>query len=216
MPAQDTEQCRLQQGAESLGISLDDQQARLLLEYLDEMVRWNRAYNLTAVRDRDQMVPRHLLDSLAISPWIAGTELLDVGAGAGLPGIPLAIARPQLKVTLLDSNGKKVRFMRHVARTLRIENFDAVHERVESFEPGRTFAQLVARAFAPTQKLLQLVARLVAPGGQVVAMKGPSELEPSSPHDAFEFERRVDLDVPGQPKGRHLMIYRRKQVWEES
>lgn len=170
-------------------------------------MEWNRAYNLTAVRDPSEMVVRHLLDSAAIAPWIKGTSLLDVGAGAGLPGIPLAILDPALKVTLLDSNGKKVRFMRHSARTLSIDNVTVVQERLESFGGG-PFDAVTARAFADPARLLAGVRDACRNGGRVYPMIGRRP-DPLPQAAGYEFERCVELDVPGLEGERHLLIYRK-------
>ncbi len=123
-------------------------QEQMLLEYLVQLEHWNKAYNLTAVRDPVEMVTRHLLDSLSVAPFIAGGRLLDAGTGAGLPGIPLAVARPALEVTLLDSSGKRVRFLNHVRRQLGLENIHPVQERLESFAPDQPFDVIISRAFS--------------------------------------------------------------------
>jgi 16S rRNA (guanine527-N7)-methyltransferase len=137
----------LQAGLDQLpAASLDTQQAGRLLAYLRLLHRWNQTYNLTSVRNPGEMISRHLLDSLSVLPWISGLRLLDAGTGAGLPGIPLAIARPGLEVTVLDSGGKKVRFLNHVVRELRLENVRPVQARLESFEPVDTYDAIISRA----------------------------------------------------------------------
>lgn len=192
---------------------LDLDPARLrapLLAYRDELVRWNGAYNLTAVRDPAQMVTRHLLDSLALLPALNGlrvTRLLDVGSGAGLPGIPLALARPDWHVTLLDSNGKKARFLRHAVRTLHLANAEVVEGRVEDHAPQAPYDAIVSRAFAALGEFLDATAALLAPGGHWLAMKGRvADNELASIPSSVCAPRVVRLQVPGLEEERHLVI----------
>ena len=166
-----------------------------LLDYLRLLEKWNKAYNLTAVREMDAMVTRHLLDSLAISPWISGKRLLDVGAGAGFPGIPLALARPELQVTLLDSNGKKTRFMQEVKRVLPLDNIEIVQNRVENYRPELPFDTVTSRAFSELAQMISLTKHLIATPGRWVAMKGRfPEAELTAIHHAFEIKT---YSVPG-------------------
>jgi 16S rRNA (guanine527-N7)-methyltransferase len=195
---------RLSSGLDALGLTLDDDRQTALLAYLAELQRWNRSYNLTAVRDPLDMVTRHLLDSLAVLPWIGDGPLLDAGTGAGLPGVPLAIARPRVQVILLDSAGKKVRFLNHVRRVLRLENTQPVQARLESFTPAAPVATVISRAFAGLADFAA-AARHVAP--RLLAMKGRA---PQSEIDALPEYVRVEaveeLDVPGLQEDRHLVI----------
>lgn len=202
---------RLGAGLESLGVAADATCRQRLLDYLAELADWNRAFNLTAVRDPEQMVVRHLLDSAAVAPWLAAGELLDVGAGAGLPGIPLAILEPERPVALLDANGKKARFMRHAIRALGLGNARVLEERFEDCSAG-PFPAIIARAFAEPAALLAGAKRLSAPGGAVLAMVGRLPV-PIPRGEGFEHERSVALEVPGLDAQRHLLIYRR---WPES
>lgn len=178
-----------------------------MLAYLDLLSRWNQTYNLTAVRDLLEMVPRHLLDSLSVLPWVGEGRLLDVGAGAGLPGIPLAIARPALEVTLVDSAGKKVRFMRHVQRALGLENIEPLHVRVESLQPAVAFDSVISRAFTSLAEFAASVRHLAGPGTRLLAMKG---LRPDA--EIGELPAWLSLDavqelrVPGLHEQRHLVI----------
>lgn len=184
-----------------------------LLRYLAELEKWNHAYNLTAIRDSKQMVTRHLLDSLALLPVLDGlladgATLLDVGAGAGLPCIPLAIARPQWQITGLDSVGKKARFMRHAGRTLGLANF-AVHEgRVEALS-APPFTAITSRAFASLAEFFALTTPLLASNGYWVAMKGkltPEEMQAIPANIAIL--STPSLRVPGVEESRHAVIAR--------
>lgn len=142
------------------------------LDYLKLLYKWNRAYNLTAVRDIESMVTRHILDSLAILPWVKGPRLLDVGSGAGFPGIPLAIAMPNLQIVLLDSNGKKTRFLQEAKRSLALSNVEIVQSRVENYHPSQAFDTVTSRAFSELQQLLKWTHHLIATDGIWLAMKG--------------------------------------------
>ncbi|WP_131793425.1 16S rRNA (guanine(527)-N(7))-methyltransferase RsmG [Legionella brunensis] len=159
----------LNQGLIELGIEADS--ARLL-HYLFLLDKWNRSYNLTAIRDLDTVVTRHILDSLAITPWLHGTRILDVGSGAGLPGIPLAIYNPQLQIVLLDSNGKKIRFLQEVKRVLALDNVEIVQSRVENYHPSQGFDTVTSRAFSDLAQMLKWTYHLIGANGIWLAMKG--------------------------------------------
>jgi len=146
-----------------------------LMNYLRLLDKWNRAYNLTAIRDLPSMISKHVLDSLAIAPWIKpieGTRLLDVGSGAGLPGIPLAIAHPELQVTLLDSNGKKIRFLQEAKRILKLDNIEIKQTRVESYHPNQGFDTVTSRAFSDLSQMISWTKHLLTDTGKWLAMKG--------------------------------------------
>ncbi|MDN6180249.1 MAG: 16S rRNA (guanine(527)-N(7))-methyltransferase RsmG [Halomonas subglaciescola] len=197
---------RLDDGLEALGIAANNEQRRRLLGLVALLHKWNRAYNLTAVRDIKEMVSRHVLDSAAVVPFIRPTTLLDVGAGPGFPGLVLAILIPDLKVTLLDSNGKKVRFQRQAIMELGLDNVAAEQVRVESFEAGG-FDQVISRAFASLADFISLTRQLPALGGRWLAMKGPGaddELEalPAS----VVLAQRHRLEVPFATAERQLLI----------
>lgn len=160
------------EGSERLGISLTAEAVARLVAYLALLERWNRAYNLTAVRDPEAMVIRHLLDSLSILPWVEGPRVLDVGSGAGLPGIPLAVARPNCQFCLLDSNGKRTRFLTQVAAELQLTHVDVVRGRVEDYRPAVLFNSVVSRAFATLADMVADAGRLCVPNGRLLAMKG--------------------------------------------
>lgn len=198
---------RLREGAHQLGVQLPRGAEARLLAYLRLLEKWNRAYNLTAVRDLDDMVTRHLLDSLAIAPHVRGPQVLDIGTGAGLPGIPLAIALPQLDFTLLDSNSKKTRFVIQAAAELGLTNVRVVHARVEDYRPREPYATLIARAFASIPAMLAACAHLCAPGGRILAMKGKFPEEELAALPAGWRVAAVErLAIPGLQAARHLVI----------
>jgi 16S rRNA (guanine527-N7)-methyltransferase len=189
-----------------VALRLDPALAAPLLRYLGELVLWNKTYNLTSVRDPAEMVTRHLLDSLVVLPHVEG-RTIDVGSGAGLPGIPLALARPALPVTLLDSNGKKARFLRHAQRTLPLGNVDVVEARSEAFVPPARFDTVITRAFGSLREFLEQTAALGADRGRWLAMKGKldrKELADVPP--GFRVEQEIQLQVPGLDEQRHLII----------
>jgi len=182
-----------------------------LLDYLALLQRWNRTYNLTAVRDPQEMVTRHLLDSLTLVPFLEGLDsLADLGTGAGLPGIPLALALPALRVILVEANGKKVRFLREVARTLQLDNLDIVHSRIEAFHPPAPVAAITARALGTLTGILALGGHLLAPHGRLLAMKASAfhdEIAALPP--AWQVQAIHPLTVPGLHGTRHLVIVTR-------
>ena len=159
-------------GAEQMDLSLSDQQTDQLLSYLELMTKWNKTYNLSAIRDPQLVVKKHLLDSLSILPYINNDPLLDVGAGAGLPGIVLAIMKPTLSISVLDSVGKKCRFMQFVKTQLQLDNLSVINERVEVFRPQTCFGQITSRAFAEVDKTLKLTQHLLCDNGRYLLMKG--------------------------------------------
>lgn len=200
---------RLDTGLAALGVEVDATARERLLALLALLHKWNRAYNLTAVRDPEQMVTRHLLDSASIAAAVRGPTLLDVGAGAGLPGLVLAILDPRLAVTMLDGNGKKVRFQRQAVLELGLDNVTPVQARVETFEHDG-FDQIVSRAFADLATFLTLTGPLLAEGGEWLAMKGRDvETELAAlPSEVTLVENRR-LTVPGDEAQRVLVRLRR-------
>jgi 16S rRNA (guanine527-N7)-methyltransferase len=194
-------------GIAALGVALGGAQRARLEQYLLLLEKWNRVYNLTAIRDRERMITHHVLDSLAILPHVRGPRVLDVGSGAGLPGIPLAVASPALQVTLLDSNHKKAAFMRQAIGELGLANASVVAERVESWRTEARFDTIVSRAFAELGEFVTPCARLLAPGGIFVAMKGVHPHEEIERLPAgFRLERVIRLEVPGLDGERHLVV----------
>nr|WP_242472504.1 16S rRNA (guanine(527)-N(7))-methyltransferase RsmG [Ectothiorhodospira mobilis] len=195
------------EGLDALG--LDAALAPPLMAYLGLLLRWNRAYNLTAVRDPVDMVTLHLLDSLAVLPHVQGPRLLDVGSGAGLPGIPLAIARPELRITLLDAVAKKVRFLRQAALELGLGHLEPVHARVETYPGQQGFDTVISRAFAATGTFVRLAGPLCAPGGRLLAMKGRDADDDAAALPAgWGVAATHPLRVPGLPAARHLVEIR--------
>ena len=197
----------LRRGLLALGVGLSEEQVERLERYLALLEKWNRVYNLTAIREPERMVTHHVLDSLAILPHVRGPRVLDVGSGAGLPGIPLAIAAPALAVTLLDSNHKKAAFLQQAVGDLRLTNATIVAERVESWRTETRFDTIVSRAFADLGEFVAAAARLLAPGGTIAAMKGVH------PHDeierlpaGFRVREVVKLDVPLLDAERHVVL----------
>jgi 16S rRNA (guanine527-N7)-methyltransferase len=196
----------LQQGLHDMNLDLAVPAREKLLIFLELLEKWNRVYNLTAVRDPEQMVPRHLLDSLSVLPHLHGARVLDIGTGAGLPGIPLALARPDLEFTLLDSNAKKTRFATQAMHELGLKNITIVQERVEKFHPAAKFDTLIARAFASIPDMLAASRHLCAPHGRFLVMKGvfPQE-ELAAVIDGYQAEVKA-LRIPGLDAARHLVI----------
>jgi len=211
MADRDSLRRRLVAGLSALSLALDDAAIERLLDYVALLERWNAAYNLTAVRDPAEMVTRHLLDSLAIAPHVTGATLADLGSGAGLPGIPLAIAAPERDVLLVDSNGKKARFLREAVRKLALAKTRVAESRVENVEG--TFDCITARAFASLGDMLAWGGHLLAPNGRWLALKGrfPDDELAGIP-EAFDVEKTIELNVPGLDAERHLVILKRKVV----
>lgn len=205
-----SEQAFLISSASRLGVSLDSTAAKRLLQLLDELERWNRSFNLTAITQRAQMLTHHLLDSLSIAALLQGERIIDIGTGAGFPGLPLAIIQPERQFTLLDSNGKKIRFVNHAARTLGLVNVVAVHARAEQWQDERgAFDTVVTRAFAPLPELVTMVRGLCGADTRVLAMKGRrSEQERAGLSPEWVIEQDVELTVPGLDEERHALILR--------
>ncbi|MDX1736299.1 MAG: 16S rRNA (guanine(527)-N(7))-methyltransferase RsmG [Halioglobus sp.] len=199
----------LGRGCEALGISAQPQQLERLLQYLALLGKWNRAYNLTAVRDVRDMVTRHLLDSLAVVPHIRESRLLDVGTGAGLPGVPLAIMFADRQWHLLDSNGKKTRFLFQVKTALGLDNMVIHQARVETFNAEEPYEAVLSRAFASLDDMVRGCRHLLTPGGRFLAMKGAYPAGELAGFSGPEFATAVHaLSVPGLDEERHLVDIR--------
>lgn len=184
--------------------TLPEEAQKKISSFLLLLQKWNQAYNLTAIRDPQEMVTKHIEDSLAVIPYIKGPKILDVGTGAGLPGIPLAIALPHLQFTLLDSNGKKIRFITQVVSELAIKNIEIVQDRVEDYESIQEFQTVVSRAFASLDDFVGKTQHLLAKDGQILAMKAkvhPEELKNFSAH-----AKVCPLEVSGLKEERNLVI----------
>lgn len=198
---------RLESGLGELGICLGSQGLARFVEYLALLDKWNQVYNLTAIRDAEKSISVHLLDCLAVVPQLRGNRVLDVGSGAGLPGIPIALARPDIRVTMLDSSHKKTAFLRQAVAELQLKNAAIVCERAESWQPPETFDCIISRAFAELSEFARVTGHLLAPGGLLAAMKGvhPYEEIGKLPRE-FRVTQVQRLFVPGLKAERHLVL----------
>jgi 16S rRNA (guanine527-N7)-methyltransferase len=203
---------RLLRDAAALGVVLSQEDGLRLCALLDELAHWNKAYNLTAITNPEAMLTHHLLDSLAIHADLVGERIADVGTGAGFPGLPLALIEPERRFTLIDSNGKKIRFVSHAARTLGLANVEALQARVEALAPVEPFDTVVARAFAPLPELLEKVAPLTGPATRVLAMKGKRpDAEIAALPRGWRLVAARSLAVPGLPESRCLITLARNR-----
>lgn len=202
-------EAQLTQGLWAMQLELSPAVQQKLLDYLALMTKWNKVHNLTAVRELEDMVTLHLLDSLSVLPHIPSGNVLDVGSGAGLPGIPLALVKPELQVTTLDSSHKKTAFMRQVKAELGICNLEVVCQRVESYQPAQSFSVIVSRAFSDLAEFTRLTAHLLAPGGCWLAMKGVVPYEELSQLQGISHQV-VPLNVPGLDAQRHLVVLKKE------
>ena len=196
----------LSAGLHALGLDLRQPQQSALLDYLALLGKWNKTYNLTAIHEPERMLTHHLLDSLALVPHVGDGSLLDVGSGAGLPGIPLAIARPELRVTVMDASQKKCGFMQQAAIELKLTNVSVVHARVEAYQATRKFDWIVSRAFSDLAEFVRLSAHLLAPGGLWLAMKGVIPEDEIAQITAARVRDVLSLRVPGLVAERSLII----------
>ena len=207
----------LVQGCEQLGLALDTAQKDKLNAYLDGLVKWNQAYNLTAIRDPGEMVVRHLLDSLAIHQAVQRDNILDVGTGPGMPGIPMAICRPHQRWTLLDSNGKKTRFLLQMKRELQLDNVTVIKARVEAMADHERFDAITCRAFTSLQDFVAHCLHLLQPNGYLLALKGQL---PQAEMDALDCSRvHVDslkITVPFLHEERHLINIRKNHTGSQA
>ena len=194
-------------GCSELDLALSEQQLLLLCEYLELLSKWSRAYNLTAIRDPRQMVSRHLLDSLAVCIHCEGSRYIDVGTGAGLPGIPLAIMFPDRKFDLLDSNGKKTRFLFQVKTALGLDNVNIHHSRVENFQPVKLFDVVISRAYASLLDMVMSCRHLLNEHGRFYAMKGVfPDKEILEIDNLCDVKSIQPLEIPGLDEQRHLVL----------
>ncbi len=194
-------------GLAAMGIVLDEKARSRLLAHLELIAKWNRVHNLTAVRETEQMVVLHLLDSLSVLPYLEGAQsIVDVGSGAGLPGIPIAIARPLARVTLLDSSHKKCVFLQQAKTELALDNVEVVCDRVEKWRPAARFDAVISRAFSDLADFVSQAQHLVAPGGRLIAMKGVYPFEEIARVPATHRVEVLELKVPHLEARRHLVF----------
>jgi 16S rRNA (guanine527-N7)-methyltransferase len=198
----------LDTGLAAMGIELPENARYKLIDYLGLLSHWNRAFNLTAVRNPEEMISKHLLDSLAVRAFIGAGLILDVGSGAGLPGVPLALATPHNHFVLLDSNGKKTRFLTQAKITLGLANVEVVHQRVEAYSPMKDdhriyFDAVIARAYASTREILQNTAHLHKPETRILIMQG--KLDESIDVPGYVLKQSHTLNIYGLDAERHLL-----------
>ncbi|MCF6281093.1 MAG: 16S rRNA (guanine(527)-N(7))-methyltransferase RsmG [Candidatus Polarisedimenticolaceae bacterium] len=188
---------RLQQGLGQMTLQVTEEQQQQLCEYIALLDRWNKTYNLTAVRDPLEMVSKHLLDSLAISPYLVGERILDMATGAGIPGTPLAIINPQRSFTLLDSSSKKIRFVRQATMELGLKNVEAIHSRIEQLQPDVPYNSITARAFTALPNMVKLAGHLLNSENRLLAMKAipPTEEIKQLTDSGYQVDI-IDLTVP--------------------
>jgi 16S rRNA (guanine527-N7)-methyltransferase len=205
---------RIQKALDGLGQSFPKGTAEKLDTLISELERWNRKVNLTAIRDKDEMISAHLLDSLAAAPLLEGETVLDVGTGPGFPGLPLAIVHPERQFTLLDSNNKKIMFAQHAAGLLGLDNVVAVKARGEDYAPGHGFDTVIARALAALPRLVEIAGHHVGEDGVFVALKGRYPAEELEELEQLELpwcHAVTELNVPGLEKGsRHAVLLKRQ------
>lgn len=202
---------QLAQGVAELGLELSQPTQLRLLDYVALLQKWNKVYSLTSVHEPARMVSEHVLDSLAVAPHLNAATLLDVGSGAGLPGVPLALVAPRLSVTLLDSSQKKAAFLTQAKIVLGIGNVEVVCERAESWRPDRVFEIVISRALSDLEQFVALAGRHVAPGGRLAAMKGRYPREEVARLPAgWRLQQTIALAVPGLHARRHLLLLARE------
>ncbi len=211
----ENDRLRLQEGTEAMGLQLERSQLDGLFQYAKLIEKWNRVYNLTAIRSANEVITHHLLDSLAVVPKVdavltgyAKPHILDVGAGAGLPGLVWAIARPHWQITLVDTVQKKAAFMQQAAASLGLSNARAIHDRVEALRVERTFDLITSRAFSSLKLLIDLSQHLLAENGHYAALKGRVEVDQEVP-DPWRIEAVHPIEVPFLDEARHLFVISR-------
>lgn len=205
-PEADSLRRRLDEGRHALGQPTDADTSARMFRYLEELARWSGAYNLTAVTEPGEMVDRHLVDSLSIRPFLQGRRVLDAGTGAGLPGVVLAIVEPDRHFILVDSNGKKIRFLRHIKRSLELDNIEPIQARVETLSLDPPPDEIIARALAPLPRLVEWLSPWLATGARLLAMKAEiGESERAGVGDAYNVAIEP-LSWPGQTANRSLAI----------
>jgi len=206
----------LKKGIDELSLDIPAETQQKLIQYIELIAKWNKSFNLTAIRDINEMLTLHLLDSLAVVPFISGSRILDVGAGAGLPGIVLALCYPDKEFVLIDTNGKKTRFMTQAKIELGLSNVEVVHARVDEYGidesnikekgPLKQFDAIISRAFASISDMLGYVDHLVTPETTILAMKADSENEISQMPEAYIIDTIHELKIPGLQAKRQLIV----------
>jgi len=197
----------LASGIADMNLQISEEKQHAMLVYITLLNRWNRAFNLTAVRNQAEMIPRHLLDSLSVSTYLQDSKILDVGTGAGLPGIPLAIAYPERQFILLDSNGKKIRFVRQAVIELGLKNVQTEQVRVEAYKPSFMFDTVITRAFAALSEIVDLTSHLLAPTGRLLAMKSRQAQDELTVLDSHDRSVEViQLQVPQLEGERYAVL----------
>jgi 16S rRNA (guanine527-N7)-methyltransferase len=197
---------QLRAGLAAMDLSLDSDVQERLLAYLDLLAKWNKTYNLTAIHEPERMLTHHLLDSLAVLPHVHAERLLDVGSGAGLPGIPLALTRPETRVTMIDASHKKAAFMQQAIIELGLKNAEALHARVEDLKPAAPYGQIVSRAFSDLSEFVRLSTHLLASGGEWLAMKGLYPNEELAQLKGARLKADHRLHIPELDADRHLIV----------
>ena len=201
------ERIKLESGLARLGLDVGPEAVDNLLSYMVQLKEWSGTYNLVAPRERDFLLARHLLDSLSITKWLQPGDLLDIGTGAGLPGLPLAIIKPEMNVTLIDGAGKKIRFIRHVGRTLKLENIHPLHQRVEDLTETGPFSNITSRAFASLRQFVEAARPCADEKSLLLAMKGAYPGEELEELPAWVNVQSVEsLTVPFLHAERHLVL----------
>jgi len=199
-------QTQLEQALAQLELTLSDEQVAKLMQYLELLQKWNKVYNLTAIRDPQEMLVKHIFDSLAVVSHIEAERIIDVGTGGGLPGIPLAICRPEMQVHLLDSNSKKTRFLIQAKAELKLENVQVLHQRVESYQPEPPYDGVISRAFASLEDMLTWTHNLLPINGTWWAMKAQKEVDELDRLPGYaQIDRVIDLQVPQLNADRRLI-----------
>lgn len=193
----------LSKGLDRMGLLVPADVPKQLIDYLGLLTHWNRAYNLTAVREPLEMVSKHLLDSLSVLPFVDASQVADIGSGAGLPGIPLALSLPETKFVLIDSNGKKTRFLNQAKMVLNLDNVEVVNQRVEQYQPGIYFDIIIARAYASTRDILKTTQHLHNTHTRILVMQG--KLDETLAFPGYALKQSHLLDVHGLDADRHLL-----------
>lgn len=191
-------------------LNIDSIVTNQLLDFVHLLAKWNKTYNITAIRDLEQMVILHVIDSASVYRYLKGNSIIDVGTGGGIPGIIFAIINPDLNVTLLDSSQKKTRFLRYAQRDLNISNITIVCDRVEEFQPQSAFDVVISRAFTEVGNFLKLSGHLCKQQGELLAMKGPRvESEKNVAQIGFKLSQDIEIQVPFLDAQRRLLIFKK-------